>query len=60
MKKKSKFGLEEIDSKEKSQKIQEVFSSVASNYDLMNDLMSLGSHRAVSYTHLTLPTNLSV
>ena len=45
MKKKSKFGLEEIDSKEKSQKIQEVFSSVASNYDLMNDLMSLGSHR---------------
>ena len=45
MNKKSKFGLEIIDSNEKSQKIQKVFSSVATNYDLMNDLMSLGSHR---------------
>jgi len=45
MNKKSKFGLEVIDSEEKSQKIQQVFSSVATNYDLMNDLMSLGSHR---------------
>ncbi len=43
--KKSKFGLEVISSEEKSQKIQQVFSSVATNYDLMNDLMSFGSHR---------------
>ena len=46
MNKKSKFGLDVIDSEEKSQKIQHVFSSVATNYDLMNDLMSLGIHRA--------------
>tara|TARA_B100000925_G_scaffold129706_1_gene97118 strand:- start:805 stop:1545 length:741 start_codon:yes stop_codon:yes gene_type:complete len=44
-KKKSKFGLDVIDSEEKTQKIQNVFSSVATTYDLMNDLMSLGSHR---------------
>lgn len=25
--------------------VQEVFSSVAANYDLMNDVMSLGLHR---------------
>ena len=45
MNKKSKFGLELIDSDEKTHKVQDVFSSVAANYDLMNDLMSLGSHR---------------
>ena len=45
MNKKSKFGLDVIDNEEKAQKIQNVFSSVATNYDLMNDLMSLGSHR---------------
>ena len=45
MNKKSKFGLEVIDNEEKFKKIQHVFSSVANNYDLMNDLMSLGSHR---------------
>ena len=45
MNKKSKFGLELLDSDEKSDKVQDVFSSVAANYDLMNDLMSLGTHR---------------
>ena len=45
MHKKSKFGLELIDSEEKTHRVQDVFSSVAANYDLMNDLMSLGSHR---------------
>ena len=45
MNKKSKFGFEILDSEEKYQKIQQVFSSVATNYDLMNDLMSLGFHR---------------
>tara|TARA_B100000214_G_scaffold313177_1_gene245678 strand:- start:212 stop:949 length:738 start_codon:yes stop_codon:yes gene_type:complete len=45
MNEKSKFGLDVIDSEEKAQKVQHVFSSVATNYDLMNDLMSLGSHR---------------
>ncbi len=30
---------------EKANKVKEVFQSVASKYDLMNDLMSLGAHR---------------
>ena len=51
-----KFGLKNIPKSEKTDKVSEVFSSVAKKYDLMNDLMSLGQHRSVSYTHLTLPT----
>ena len=31
--------------KNKQKIVQEVFKSSSSNYDLMNDLMSLGSHR---------------
>lgn len=30
---------------DKSKMVGNVFSSVASNYDLMNDLMSVGLHR---------------
>ena len=56
------FGFETILEKDKAEKVQSVFSSVASKYDVMNDLMSLGIHRVwtVSYTHLTLPTIYSV
>ena len=39
------FGFSEIDPAEKAVRVGEVFSSVASRYDLMNDLMSFGSHR---------------
>ena len=39
------FGFSEIDPAEKAGRVGEVFSSVASRYDLMNDLMSFGSHR---------------
>ena len=39
------FGFSEIASANKAQKVGEVFTSVADRYDLMNDLMSLGSHR---------------
>ena len=39
------FGFSEIDPAEKASRVGEVFSSVASRYDLMNDLMSFGSHR---------------
>ena len=50
------FGYKEVPKKDKSKLVGEVFSSVASKYDLMNDVMSLGIHRlwkkAVSYTHL--------
>ncbi len=39
------FGYKSVDWEEKEKKVAEVFHSVASNYDLMNDLMSLGIHR---------------
>ncbi|MEI6737272.1 MAG: bifunctional demethylmenaquinone methyltransferase/2-methoxy-6-polyprenyl-1,4-benzoquinol methylase UbiE [Pseudomonadota bacterium] len=40
------FGYKQIDETEKAGRVREVFQSVASNYDLMNDLMSGGLHRA--------------
>jgi demethylmenaquinone methyltransferase / 2-methoxy-6-polyprenyl-1,4-benzoquinol methylase len=39
------FGYEEVDVSEKTGKVGAVFSSVASNYDVMNDAMSAGMHR---------------
>lgn len=39
------FGYKTVDSTEKEQKVAEVFHSVASKYDVMNDLMSFGIHR---------------
>lgn len=39
------FGYQQVPTSEKTQKVAEVFHSVASKYDLMNDLMSLGIHR---------------
>ncbi|KAL1966274.1 hypothetical protein VTN77DRAFT_4627 [Rasamsonia byssochlamydoides] len=39
------FGFETIPEYEKESKVGAVFSSVASSYDTMNDLMSLGIHR---------------
>lgn len=38
-------GFKEVGEDEKSQMVGNVFSSVASSYDLMNDLMSAGLHR---------------
>lgn len=38
------FGFESVAWDEKEKKVGEVFKSVAKNYDLMNDLMSLGIH----------------
>ena len=40
------FGYREVPVDQKSGLVREVFDSVAGNYDLMNDLMSLGVHRA--------------
>ena len=54
------FGYEDIDASEKTGRVGEVFSNVAAKYDIMNDAMSGGMHRPVSYTHLTLPTNREV
>lgn len=39
------FGYQNIETSKKTQRVGEVFSSVASRYDLMNDLMSLGLQR---------------
>ena len=40
------FGFQSVDEREKAQRVRSVFDSVASKYDLMNDLMSMGLHRA--------------
>ena len=42
---KTHFGFRQVDRSEKNKLVNNVFSSVASRYDLMNDLMSLGLHR---------------
>lgn len=39
------FGFQEVPRTEKAGKVRAVFDSVAKNYDVMNDLMSLGVHR---------------
>lgn len=39
------FGYQQVPLSQKQSKVNEVFSSVARNYDLMNDLMSAGLHR---------------
>ncbi len=39
------FGYQKVAAGEKARKVAGVFDSVASQYDLMNDLMSLGAHR---------------
>ncbi|NLC22943.1 bifunctional demethylmenaquinone methyltransferase/2-methoxy-6-polyprenyl-1,4-benzoquinol methylase UbiE [Oxalobacter vibrioformis] len=44
--KKTHFGYRQIDEQEKAEKVAGVFNRVARRYDLMNDLMSAGLHRA--------------
>ena len=40
------FGFNTVDEGQKAQRVRGVFDSVASKYDVMNDLMSMGLHRA--------------
>ena len=39
------FGYEQVDRAAKQGRVGQVFDSVADNYDVMNDLMSMGVHR---------------
>ena len=45
MSKTTHFGFQTVDETEKAKKVAGVFTSVASKYDIMNDLMSVGLHR---------------
>ena len=45
MKNRTHFGFKEVDVNEKQSHVKGVFSSVAENYDVMNDAMSMGMHR---------------
>jgi demethylmenaquinone methyltransferase/2-methoxy-6-polyprenyl-1,4-benzoquinol methylase len=40
------FGYQSVEETEKAKHVRSVFDSVAPKYDLMNDLMSMGLHRA--------------
>ena len=40
------FGFQSVDEQDKASRVRGVFDSVASKYDVMNDLMSVGMHRA--------------
>ncbi len=43
--KQTHFGFQTVKEQDKAKKVGEVFHSVAQQYDVMNDLMSLGMHR---------------
>jgi demethylmenaquinone methyltransferase/2-methoxy-6-polyprenyl-1,4-benzoquinol methylase len=43
---KTHFGFESVEEREKARRVRGVFDSVAPRYDMMNDLMSMGLHRA--------------
>jgi demethylmenaquinone methyltransferase/2-methoxy-6-polyprenyl-1,4-benzoquinol methylase len=54
---KTHFGFKQVDADKKADLVADVFSSVASKYDVMNDVMSFGIHRlwkkiAMSHTGL--------
>ena len=40
------FGFDAVDENDKARRVRGVFDSVAPKYDVMNDLMSMGLHRA--------------
>lgn len=52
MSKTTHFGFETVDEQDKAKRVAEVFTSVASKYDIMNDLMSAGLHRV--WKHFTI------
>jgi demethylmenaquinone methyltransferase/2-methoxy-6-polyprenyl-1,4-benzoquinol methylase len=59
MTQKTHFGYKEVDTEKKAGLVAEVFSSVASKYDVMNDVMSFGIHRIwkkIAMNHTGLKT----
>ena len=40
------FGFQSVDDADKARRVRGVFDSVASRYDIMNDVLSMGLHRA--------------
>ena len=46
------FGFEQVLEVEKTERVAKVFNTVADRYDLMNDLLSLGSHRLLKHIAL--------
>lgn len=54
MNEKTHFGFKEVNIEDKVHKVGEVFRSVASNYDRMNDAMSFGLHRLWKTTAINL------
>ena len=48
------FGLERVSPAEKTRRVDGVFAKVARNYDLMNDLMSVGMHRPMKHLAVEL------
>ena len=54
MSKLSNFGYSKVTPKEKTKLVQKVFSDVANNYDLMNDIMSFGAHRLWKKTFINI------
>ena len=48
------FGYQSVEETEKAKHVRSVFDSVAPKYDLMNDLMSMGLHRAWKAFTLTV------
>jgi len=45
MEKTTHFGYQQVDIDKKQGLVKGVFDSVVDNYDLMNDVMSIGTHR---------------
>lgn len=48
------FGFKTVDEREKASHVRGVFDAVASRYDVMNDLMSAGLHRAWKHYTVTV------
>jgi len=51
---KKKFGKRKVTPETKTSLVQKIFTDVSKNYDIMNDLMSIGAHRLWKYELIEL------